>query len=213
MKLTQENNPTPVDTDVKTPLIRLAIVENVAGNKTPLGIVVVVKSHDDKWSVQCSGFADAVLEKIRPVIEGYAAARRASHAGAGAIGPPHSAELAAVFSDLGYRAEELPPSDYQITFQLDAVKGNIVGTHSATHELVAPETPLARQLFEKLAQGFTKATDDLATETVFLIEDNNVEAAVAAVRAAAEKGVFSLPPSTRLLDALVRLDPAPPVPM
>lgn len=206
MPLTEPSDQTPTREDSKVPAARLAIFETAGAQKASLGIVAAIKADDGNWSLQCSATMGDALNKIRAVVEAYAATRNTLPAADRVSEPPDFGQLVAAFNEAGYIAEEIPLGDYELKFQLDLDSGRMIATHSATHDLVASENPLARQMLGAFTQGFTKACDDLAAETEVLLDRKEVDEAVKAIKTAAERGIFSLPPSRRLLDALIRID-------
>jgi tetratricopeptide (TPR) repeat protein len=192
----------------KPPLPRLAIFEAAGTAKVQLGVVAALEDHVGSWSLQCSGATADDISKMRSVLESYAAARAAAPAGSRVPVPRDFAKLIAAFADRGYSAEEIPAGDYQINFQMDPRTGTMVGTHAATHSLVSSNNPLGRQLFQAIANGLAQESDDLAAAIEDLLERGDSDTIITQLRSAAEKGIFSLPPSERLLAALVRLDVA-----
>jgi len=106
----------------------------------------------------------------------------------------------------GLVVEKLPSGDHQVSFQIDLNTGTVVGTHTALHPLAAADDLIARRVFEAITSGFSKAADDLAKEINTEIENGNAEAAMAAIKREAERGLFTLRPTKRLLDGLMRID-------
>ncbi len=206
MFVTEPSDQTPTPEDADVPPRRLAIFEGEGAEKTPLGIVAAFKTDDGNWSLQCSADTGDAIGKIRSVLEPHAAKGRASRAADRVPDQPDFAELAAAFSQHGYIVEEIPAGDYQVSLQLDLERGTMIATHAAMHNLAPSDNPLGRQVFDAIAQGFVKASDDLATECDLLLDRKEIDGAVMAVRSAAEKGVFSFPPSKRLLNTLTRFD-------
>lgn len=186
--------------------MRLAIFEVTATDKTHLGIVSATQGAGNTWSLHCSGKSDASVEKLRSVVEPYATAQRALRDPDAPPSGPDLEKLATAFRGAGYSVEELPLGDHQLSFQLDLARGNIIGTHAPLHSLATPDEALSRHLFEGIAETFTRECDDLAQEINLLLDVNNSPAAIAATRSAADKGIFSLPPSKHVLNALLRFD-------
>jgi len=202
--ITDDQLPARENVDALTP--RLAIFEPGNLDETPVGIVSSVRAADGKWSLNCSANADALLDKLRFVVEPYAVARRNMRDIDSPPQRPDLAQLAASFREAGYLAEEIPAGDHQLSFELDLSLGTMIGTHAPLHRLAIPDAPLNRRLFEAISKSFTQACDDLARETSSLLDENDVAVAIATVRTAAEAGVLSLPPSKRLLETLLRFD-------
>lgn len=188
------------------PVMRLAISEAVGVEKAPVGIVSASKATDGTWSLRCSANADAAVERLRSVVEPYASALRKLRDADTPSDRPDLDQLAAAFRVAGYFVENIPAGDHQLTFQLDLNRGTLIGTHATLHSLATPNDALNRQLLEAIAQSFTKACDDLARDVDSLLDVNNADAATKTLKSAAENGVFSLPPSKSLLDALLRFD-------
>ncbi len=204
--MTEPSDQTPNPDDANVPVARLAIFEAEGAEKTPVGIVTAFKTDDGNWSLRCSADIGGAIEKIRSVLEPYAAARRALLTADRIPDQPDFAELAAAFRHEGYVAEEIPLSDYQVSLEFDLERGTIVATHAATHGLAASDNTLGRKVFDAIATGFAKARDDLANEINLLLDQGEFDAAVKATRSSAEKGAFLLPPSNRLLNTLIRFD-------
>lgn len=111
-----------------------------------------------------------------------------------------------MLSQDGFITEEIPASDYEINFQFDTTSGSGVGTHAATHGLVDPNNPIGRNVVDAIARTFAKAAEDLAVEISALLDQNDVNGAMTAIKRDADRGLFSLSPSPRLLDTLGRID-------
>jgi hypothetical protein len=105
----------------------------------------------------------------------------------------------------GFTVERLPAGDQQINFQIDLKTGKAVGTHAPMHALAASDDGIGRRVFEAIAGSLSKFADELADEIDKRLADNDVHGAVAAINRALAQGLFGLPLSERLLDALMRI--------
>jgi tetratricopeptide (TPR) repeat protein len=203
--VTDLSNQSEASEGAAAPEVRLAIFESVGMKKDPVGIVAALKGADGRWSLQCSAKADVSLQKLRSVADRYAASQR-DPTDADSVRRPDIAKLTASFRDAGYFVEVIPAGDHELSFQLDLNRGTMIGTHSPLHSLATPDDPLIRRLLEGISESFTQACEDLARGTNLLLDANDAGAAIKAIKVARENGIFSLPPSKPLFDALLRID-------
>ena len=98
MPVTEPSDQTPAREGANAPAARLAIFETVGAQRTPLGIVAAVRADDGNWSLQCSAMGDS-LNKIRAVLEAYAAARSTLPAADRVPEPPDFGQLVGCLND------------------------------------------------------------------------------------------------------------------
>jgi tetratricopeptide (TPR) repeat protein len=186
---------------------RLAVFERKGANRIHLAIITFSKAEGSAWNLQAGGPSAEAVEKVRPILERFAASRQALAAELAATPekqPPEA--LAEMLASEGFIVERLPSGDHQVSFQIDLNTGTVVGTHAPLHPLAAADDSIARRVFEAITTGFSKAAEDLAKEINAELENGNAEAAVAAIKREAERGLFALRPTERLLDGLLRID-------
>jgi tetratricopeptide (TPR) repeat protein len=184
------------------PVERLAIFEMLDAQKIPVGIVALVKTTDSEWSLQCSSEEDSLQEKLRAVAAEYAAARQKLRVSNVVIPAPDLTAVTIAFEDAGYLVEVIPAFDHVLSFQMSPLRGGLIGTFTPLHPLATSKEMLGRQILENIA----KAGDELAREIDALLAQKDSAVVVTAIRSAADKGIFSLPASEQLLNAMSRFD-------
>ena len=188
-----------------TPLERLAIFELSGTNRRRIGVVSALQSNDARWSLQMSGDASS-MDKLRNVLEPYAASLRNSHA---ADEPPVRPDLRVVSAELvqqGYIVEVIPANDHQINFQFDRESGAIVGAASHLHEMAAANSASVHKVFSAISRSLSNKGNELAEELNTLLDKNDLATAVDKLKTAYDNGILSLPPSDQLLNTLIRID-------
>ena len=190
-----------------SPAVRLAVFQVIGEEKNHLSTITLSKMEDGKWNLQAGGPSDASVEQIRPLLERFAESRQVL--AANDAKPPESSAPDALTDMLtaeGFVVEKLPDGDHQINFQIDLKTGKAVGTHAAMHPLAASDDGLGRRVFDAITTGLGKFADELADEIDDQIAKGNVDGALVAIKREAERGLFSLEPSERLLESLMRFD-------
>jgi hypothetical protein len=192
-----------------SPDVRFGVFEMIGEEKKTLAKIAISKQEDGTWAAQLSGDTEAILAKIQSVLDRYGDNSRALAVADGAD-PASVPRDWNVFADMmrqeGFVVEELPAGDIQLNVQLDMVSGRLIGTQQAMHALAASDDPLGRRLVEAIAGGFSRPADDLAHEIEQSITDQSPEGAVSTIRRDMNRGIFSFPPSDKLLSALARID-------
>ena len=162
---------------------------------------------DGRWNLQAGGPSDASVEQIRPFLERFSESRRAlAENDAKPLASSAPDALADMLAAEGFVVEKLPDGDHQINFQIDFKTGKMVGTHAAMHPLAAFDDGIGRRVFDAISTRFNRVSDDLADEIDGQIAKGNADGALVAIKREAERGLFSLQPSDRLLESLMRFD-------
>lgn len=167
----------------------------------------MAKSDDGKPALSCAAVSEDALGKLRLTLERYSQTKPAALVITGDPNEPKTwTALSVMLAEDGFISEEIPASDYEINFQFDVTNGSGVGTHAAKHDLVDQNSSIGRSVVKAIARSFVKAVEDLAVEVDALLDQNNIDGAIEAIKRGADRGAFSLSPSRRLLDALRRID-------
>jgi hypothetical protein len=183
--------------------VRMAVFEGEGEQKQHLSTVTLKKAERSAWTFEATGPS---AERLRPVFERFTESRHslAESAPAHLITPPADALADMLMAD-GFTVERLPAGGHQISFQIDLKTGKAVGTHAPMHALAASDDGIGRRVFEAIAGSLSKFADELADEIDKWLADNDMHGAVAAINRASDQGLFGLPLSERLLDALMRI--------
>ena len=190
-----------------SPAVRLAVFQVIGGETKHPTTITLSRMADGKWNLQAAGPSDAAIEQIRPLLERFAANRK-SLAGDDAKPPesPAPDALTDMLTAEGFVVEKLPDGDHQINFQIDLRTGRSIGTHAAMHSLAASDDGVGRRVFDALATGLGKFADELADEIDDQIAKGNTDGGLVAIKREVERGLFSLQPSKRLLESLMRVE-------
>jgi tetratricopeptide (TPR) repeat protein len=193
------DNPAPV---------RLAVSEGAEENRTLLAIISAERKDDGTWALSGRGQEQSAIDRVRSSLEAYGAARKRERAisGGDPTAPPVMKELAEELIRQGFHVEELAGGDHEINFQLDMKTGAAIGTARAMQAFAAADSAIGRNVFEAIANTFSKASDELAVEINAELDKGDVEAALTALKGGADRGLFSLATTAGLLSALLRFD-------
>jgi tetratricopeptide (TPR) repeat protein len=184
--------------------VRLAVFKWTGEEKRHLSTVTLKKAEGVAWTLEATG---PPAEELRALLERFTEARWSLAKDAAALPTKTPADaLADMLTADGFSVERLPAGDHQINIQIDLKTGKVVGTHAAMHALAASDEGMGRRVFEAIEGGLSKFTDELADEIDKRLAENDVNGAVAAVKRGLDQGLFGLPLSKRLLDALTRID-------
>ncbi|MGD1037179.1 MAG: hypothetical protein ABR878_08275 [Roseiarcus sp.] len=189
--------------------VRFGLSELKKTKRTLVGTLTLSESDEEKWTAQCSGDTEEVLDKIRTALDMFREERQRAgeiDAEGRSLVPPDWRRLSDTLARQGFAVEELPKGDHQVEIQLDLDNGMLVGRHDALHRFASPDNPLGRQVFEAIAGGFRKACDNLADTVDARLAEHDISGAIEVIKREADKGVFSLPPTNNLLTALFRVD-------
>jgi hypothetical protein len=189
---------TPQEVRVSAP-IRLAVFTTGGGQKQHLATLTLKKGDGDAWTLEASGTS---AEELSPLLQRFSETRRA-----GTAATPADA-LDDMLTSEGFSVERLPDGDHRVNFEIDMRTGTVVGTHSALHALAAADDDIGRRVFEAIAGGLSKFADELAGEIDKRLAGGDADGAAAEVKCGLDQGLFGLRLSTRLLDALMRIDVA-----
>jgi tetratricopeptide (TPR) repeat protein len=186
--------------------IRLAVFEPAGSKKTHLATITLSKSEDGSWTLQGGGLSNSSVEKLRPLLDRFAESRRALAANTSSPPGTLPKALAGMLTAEGFIVEELPAGDYQLNVQFDLKTGLIIGTHDSMHSLAAPNSELGRKVFDAIASGFGKASDELAKQIDKKVADRDFNGAIKSIKDEADRTLFGLRPTKRLLNSLLTID-------
>lgn len=204
--MSNSNDQTFATNSQRETVTRLAIFENTMGRRLPLGVLTVFKEPNGTWTLECKANEDSARDRMGLVVNAYAARQRELREAGTPIEALMFSELADMFRAAGYEANEIPADDHQIHLQIDAESGRMVATQSPMNEIAALDEDMGRRIVESIAKGLRKPDDDLANTIVKLLDQNDTQGALEAVRSCAQQGLVGLLPSQPLLDALIRFD-------
>lgn len=184
--------------------VRLAVSKGAGAQKQHLSTVTLTKAEGVAWTLEATGPS---TEQLSPVLERFTELRRSL---AGSDGAPPQTSPAEALADMltaeGFTVERLPAGDHQINIQIDLKTGKVVGTHAAMHALADSGDGIGRKVFEAIAGGLSKVTDELADEIDKRLAENDVGGTVAEIKRGLDQGLFGLPLNARLLETLRRID-------
>lgn len=184
--------------------VRLAVFRETGGQKRYLSTVTLKKAEGIAWGLEATGPS---AEQLRPVLERFTETRRSL--AENSLAHPNTSPVDALADMLtadGFTVERLPAGDHQINIQIDLKTGKIVGTHAVMHAFAASNDGIGRRVFEAIAGGLSKFADELADEIDKQLAENDVNGAVVVIKRGLDQGLFGLPLSKHLLNAITRVD-------
>jgi len=189
---------TPQATQIPSP-VRLAVFRTGGEQKQYAATLTLKKGNSDAWTLEASGPS---ADELGPLLQRFGDTPRSDS------GTSPADALTDMLTSEGFIVEKLPAGDHRINIQIDMRTGKVVGTHAAMHPLATDDSDIDRRVFDAIEGGLSKPANELAEGIDERLARHDVDGAAAEVKRSLDQGLFALRLSTRLLDALMRIDVA-----